>query len=91
MGEVIAFNKLDPHATGEAVCISCKHEFIAVAPVGEVWFDCPECGIEKATWKYVFKFKAGTEIRVCACGNELFYLTREGHACALCGKYQQYD
>lgn len=91
MSEVIQLNDHRPHAAGAAICISCKHEHVAVAPTGTVWFDCPACGLEKATWKYTFQFKPGTEIRVCACGNELFYITRVGHSCALCGKYQEYD
>lgn len=74
-----------PHAAGKAVCISCKHEFVYVAQVGILWFDCPSCGLEKATWKYTFGLKSGTEFKVCVCGNELFYITRTGHLCALCG------
>jgi Zn finger protein HypA/HybF involved in hydrogenase expression len=33
-----------PHATGDAKCLDCKHEWVATAPVGVVRLDCPECG-----------------------------------------------
>lgn len=88
---VVQFADYKPHAAGEAICISCKYEFVSVTRTGVVWFECPSCGVEKATWKYRFDFVPGTEVRVCQCGNELFYLSRAGHLCALCGTYQEYD
>lgn len=83
--------KDSPHATGDAFCYQCKHTWVAVAPVGTVQLECPECRTLKGLFKFGFAFEDGQLVRVCNCGNELFYLTPEGHLCANCGIYQLYD
>lgn len=43
---VIAFQrpeKFDPHLTGNARCSTCKHSWVAVAPIGEESLECPAC------------------------------------------------
>ena len=44
---VIDFTKakaeLDPHISGDARCLACKHEWVAVAPIGTIWLECPAC------------------------------------------------
>lgn len=92
MGEVISLRPKDePHASGEAFCIQCGYEWIAVAPVGTTQLACPECATMKGLWKFPFAPSVGTLVRECNCGNQLFYLTTEGHLCAKCGTYQGYD
>ena len=92
MAEVInLFEPNDPHSTGDAFCVQCDHSWIAVAPVGTTQLECPECHTMKGLWKFPFAPEKGTMVRECHCGNQLFYLTTEGHLCTNCGTYQQYD
>jgi hypothetical protein len=88
---VIKFEKKDHHASGEAFCFKCRKEWVAVAPVGTVQLECPECHTMKGLFKFPFNVEVGQLVRECNCGNQLFYLTPEGHLCANCGIYQLYD
>jgi len=75
-----------PHMRGEARCLQCKHEWNAVAPVGAVWLECPECNTNQGVMK-------NTVIREdylhyeCNCGNDLFYRTPDGDYCPKCGSW----
>lgn len=100
MGEVVRFERppvethpLDEeavqHGTGTAFCIGCDHTWQVVAPTGTTTFECPSCHAMKGKWK--FEFYPSDFVCECNCGNQLFYLTRDGHLCANCGIYQQYD
>lgn len=80
----------EPHGSGEAFCIGCSHTWVAVAPVGTVDLQCPKCLCHKGKWKFEFFPSEGQMVRVCNCGNQLFYLTPDGHLCANCGTYQEY-
>lgn len=85
--EVIDLQAHRPHLSGEAKCLSCNHEWAAVAPIGTVWLECPECGLEKGRL-------AGTVYRDehhwhCNCGNELFYVTANVYYCPNCGLDQK--
>lgn len=89
---VVAFkSREEPHMSGKAHCIACDHQWMAVAPVGTVFLECPSCHTEKGRFIGACSPDEGTEVRECNCGNQLFYLTREGHMCANCGIYQFYD
>lgn len=91
MSNIVPFKKgTDPHGTGDAFCFQCKHEWIAVAPVGTTQLECPECKTLKGLWRFPFKPPVGTMLRVCDCSNDLFYITPEGHLCTNCGTYQMY-
>lgn len=90
---VIPFNRLetdDQHGAGKAFCFGCKHEWIAVAPTGLTEFECPNCGAYKGRWRFGFYPALNDEVWECACGNQLFYMTPDGHLCANCGIYQSY-
>ena len=76
--------------SGEAFCIACGHEWAGVAPTGTTTLECPACHAHKGKWKFEFYPAEGQMIRVCNCGNRLFYLTPDGHLCANCGIYQRY-
>ena len=92
MSNVLVFKAPEQQtATGEAFCLQCKHEWIAVAPTGNVRLECPECHTMKGLWRFEFAPAEGQLWRECNCGNHLFYLTPEGHMCANCGIYQGYD
>ena len=92
--EIIPFNKSEqpkePMATGEAFCIGCSYQWLAIAPLGTVQLECPACSSMKGIWKWPHKPAPGMLVRECNCGNQLFYLTPEGHCCANCGTYQCY-
>lgn len=40
----------EPHLSGKARCLACKHEWVAVAPVGVVWMECPACTLERGRY-----------------------------------------
>ena len=88
---VITFPKKEQTATGEAFCIQCGHEWIAIAPTGTIQLECPECHTMKGLYRWPFSVGEGELIRECNCGNRLFILTPKGHLCANCGIYQEYD
>lgn len=78
------------HGAGEAFCFACDHTWTAVVPTGVKEFECPNCRRVTGRWKFWFAPCEGQKVRVCDCGNQLFYLTPEGHMCASCGVYQRY-
>jgi len=80
----------EQHGAGEAFCLSCNHTWAAVAPTGTQAFECPDCHRHTGHWRFEFYPAAGQQVRECDCGNQLFYLTPEGHLCASCGIYQRY-
>lgn len=91
---IIAFpgvNSDDRHISGKAHCLHCGYEWEAVAPEGTTWLACPECTALKGIFKYPPCVPEGGLVRECQCGNQLFYLTPEGHLCPMCGTYQAYD
>ena len=44
MGEIVDLDAKRPHWSGIASCLRCKHEWVAVAPVGTDDLQCPSCG-----------------------------------------------
>lgn len=82
MPNVIDLHKKDPTMTGQAVCLTCRNEWVATEPIGTVEFECPGC----STWKGVFAGTVKPEDRwICKCGNEVFYVTDSEIVCARCG------
>ena len=69
--------------TGPAICTHCSHKWTAVTPVGNHDdLECSACGL------FMGIFGAPViprEFWVCGCGSDLFYLTKAGAACRLCG------
>lgn len=88
--ELDAFKKENsPHAVGDGICILCKHEAVMVAPIGELFTECPECHTNKMTWRYPMDIQ-DTASWVCECGNGLFLIKPDGHFCPNCGIYNKY-
>jgi len=87
--DIVKFEKREPaeedgpHLTGKALCTTCAYEWEAVAPVGTVHLECPAC----ARLQGVFKNAVEPETAwACHCsGNQLFFLTRAGAMCRMCG------
>ena len=78
----------DPHVSGKARCLHCRHEWTAVAPVGTYELECPECHLLKGVMVGMCDLAEGTERWVCKCGCDLFLITSEGSFCASCGGFQ---
>lgn len=98
MSKVLEFKRVEKEpepemeqwGQGLAFCLHCKHEWQAVAPAGTLNLECPECHTMKGKWKFEFYPRDDQDVRSCLCGNQMFYLTPEGHLCANCGIYQRY-
>jgi hypothetical protein len=78
-------------ASGEAFCIGCGEEWIAIAETGTLQLECPVCKTMKGKFRFEFCVAEGELVRECNCKNRLFYLTPLGHMCANCGICQEYD
>lgn len=77
----------EPHVSGTARCLSCKHEWIAVAPAITEWLECPECGMMRG--RHVFPYsRTDDEHWTCSCGNDLFHITHNCTYCPNCGDIQ---
>lgn len=77
----------EPHMSGKARCLDCKHEWIAVAPIGTRWLECPVCTLTRG--RYVAQAERDVPHWHCNCGNDLFYATQDGVYCPNCGEWQQ--
>lgn len=89
--DLVSFKKAqEPHAAGQAFCMGCGHTWAGVAAIGVTELECPGCHAFKGRFKFEFSPGHLQEVRECNCGNQLFYLTREGHMCPNCGTYQSY-
>lgn len=93
MSNVIEFKpKGEPHLSGEAVCIGCRHAWEATAPVGTDNLECPSCGSMKGLFRYPVSADVGDSLFVCQCGCEaLTAYYRKGQfriQCMNCGTHQ---
>lgn len=85
-GRVIPFpERKEPHLSGKAHCILCRHAWVAVAPLGTLWMECPSCHAHKGTWTFEVGPDVGESRFVCGCGNELFYVLPTCLRCPNCG------
>lgn len=74
----------EPHViSGRAQCLSCKHEWDAVAPTGTTWMECPACSLKRG--RFVAQCEYDEPHLHCACGNNLFYVAQSGIYCPNCG------
>lgn len=86
--------KRDPHVSGKARCLACKHEWVAVAPVGTIDFECPSCGLMRGAWMYPVQPHRDEKVWQCACGATTFWflILADGSnwlTCVGCGKDHQ--
>lgn len=87
--EVIPFRSHDPHLSGKARCCACRHDWVAVSPVGTDWLECPSCHLMKG--RYVHPaIPSGEEAWQCACGCDVFMITRRSAFCINCGTEQRF-
>jgi hypothetical protein len=74
-----------PHLSGAAVCLNCRHQWIAVAPVGVFQMECPSCHTEKGVWNR----PVGDDlVWMCNCGSYHFAITKTHALCLHCGTLQ---
>jgi Zn finger protein HypA/HybF involved in hydrogenase expression len=76
-----------PHASGEARCLDCKYEYVAVAPLGVTWMECPKCSLMRS--RFIFAHTREGPYWECNCGNSLFHATKDGMYCPNCGEWQK--
>lgn len=81
----------EPHMNVAAKCLSCGHEWVAVAPVGSFSLSCPECGLNRGD--FVNPVVRGGEVTVyqCNCGCELFRIYDDRIDCARCGVTHDFE
>lgn len=75
-----------PHLAGKAKCLDCKHMWMAIAPIGTLWLECPNCGLMRGR-VYADVQRDGLHWH-CKCGFEVFYVTPDGYYCPNCGAWQ---
>lgn len=91
MAEVTNLDDYRPHGAGEAKCLACGYEWVAVAPTGTLQLECSECGLMKGVFKGLYYPSKDDEIWVCNCGNDLFVIAKRGIICTKCGTWQVFD
>ena len=79
-------NEYDPHVSGKAKCIDCKHEWVAVAPTAVTWLECPSCSLVRG--RFIFQCERQEPHWHCKCDNDLFHVTSRGYYCPNCGEWQ---
>lgn len=77
-------NKKASTLTGEAYCVCCQHKWVAVAPEGVTFLECPSCHTEKGRFFYPVLIRDAA-YWVCMCGNDLFFINPDGCYCPNCG------
>lgn len=88
MSNVIQFpQREEPHLSGMASCMACQHRWVAVAPVGTVFMECPECS--RMFGHMVAPVERDGDHWTCDCGNDLFRVSRDGMYCPRCGEMQK--
>lgn len=78
--------KRSAHQTGKAHCLACGHRWVAVAPAGTVWLECPACETQKGLLD--LPVQGDGLYWVCQCGNDLFHVMPDGYYCPNCGTRQ---
>lgn len=73
--------------SGSARCMDCGNVWVAIAPSGTQWFECPSCHCVKGRLLYPYEPPDGSTVFECPCGNDLLILTGEGPMCPNCGKW----
>ena len=89
--DVLQFKAKEPddsHLAGEAKCLACGKEWMAVAAVGTSFLTCPGCGCEKGVMKYPGLYE-NDPIWTCHCGCDLFRVVARGIYCPNCGSWQE--
>ena len=85
MSNVISMDDHRPHLSGPCQCVACRHEWVAVAPVGTTVMTCPSCGEHKGG-RFSMILPPGDTMDGCGlCGNVFFVLKDGVLWCPNCG------
>lgn len=90
MGEVVDIRANQPHMSGQAICLECRHEWVAVAEAGTWNLDCPGCHLPKGVWQGL-TLPADGLVKRCYCSNITFVVTPEIILCTYCGQQQEFE
>jgi Zn finger protein HypA/HybF involved in hydrogenase expression len=83
---VVRIEDRRPHLGGPARCLECRHEWIAVAPIGTTVLECPACHADKGARLAMIEHDGPHW--TCVCGNALFFVMPERIYCPNCGLEQ---
>lgn len=91
MAEIIdlaqAKEEREPHLSGRALCLNCKNQWVAVAPVGTLDLECPECTLPQGRFMHLVQYEDEPHW-TCNCGNQFFHITQKRTYCINCGDTQ---
>lgn len=76
-----------PHLQGTAICLDCKQEWEAVAPIGTIKLQCFSCMNYRGVWKNVC---CPEKYWQCNCGCAHFFVNEDGCICCCCGLAQKF-
>jgi len=79
-----AKKELSPHVAGRARCLTCKHEWAAVAPIGMEWLECPECSVERS--RFIYPFEREFPIGIVIVGMTCSTLPQKGFIAPIAGR-----
>lgn len=83
-------------ASGEALCTSCSHTWVAVAPVGISEMECPECHALRGIFaNHLVHEGDAVDTWTCNCGSPFFVIQRfenrfQHILCVNCGLPQEF-
>ena len=86
---VVSIQEYRPHLAGPARCLQCRHEWVAVAPVGVyAGLECPECHFAKGAMCGFVNLASGIAVFRCDCGCDIFKIYMNGGPlCLNCGEF----
>lgn len=73
----------DNYMSGVAVCLECKHTWVAVAKLPVIFLECPECSTLKGRFESTCIYP--DPHLTCSCGNTLLRVTADFIYCPLDG------
>ena len=86
MGKLISLDEHRPHLSGQALCLVCGYEWIAVAPVGIMHLECPKCERIQGVIKNAIEPSGEQSYYQCNCGESMFFALAMGWLlCRKCG------
>ena len=92
MSNVVDITSRQPHMSGPARCLSCKHTWEAVTPVGVYdSIPCPACELHKGELTANIVPPDDANVWTCRCGNDLFFVHEDCIQCRLCGVSTLFD
>lgn len=87
MGKVLDLQSRQPHMAGHAQCLNCQYKWEAVAEIGTLRLECPECHTMKGVFRNLCD-PSDSIVWFCECGNDLFIVGPNGCTCCVCGVRQ---